>query len=66
MFPSNNYIEEKLAKQRMRDHLRRAEHDRIVALAGQAPVHCAYSRGPRIRQLSWVGRLLSAILSAAW
>lgn len=48
------------------ERLRRAEHDRIVSLAGQAPDRRVYSRGPWIRQFIWVGRLLSAILSAAW
>ena len=66
MFPPNSYIEEKLAKQRMQDHLRRAEQDRTASLAGQARVRRAYNRGPWLRQLTWVGRLLSMLLSGAW
>ena len=65
MFVPNSYIEEKLTKQRIHDHVRDAEHDRIVQLASQASDSRARGRGSWIRHLSWAGRLLSAVLGAA-
>jgi len=62
MLSSNPYIEEKLTNDRMRDHLRSAEGDRMVWLAGQASKELAPKHRLQLRHLSWVGRLISAIV----
>ena len=62
MLSSNPYIEEKLTKDRVRDHLRSAEGDRMTWLASQAAEERTHKHRPQMRHLSWVGRLISAII----
>ena len=64
MQSSNQYIGEIVAKERVRDYLRDAERDRIVWCASQTASGSARTADPRIRRLSWIGRLISAIIGA--
>ena len=58
----NHYIGETVAKERVRDYLRGADRDRIVWCASQTARGSARTAEPRIRRLSWIGRLISAII----
>ena len=64
MQSSNQYIGEIVAKERVRDHLRDAERDRIVSCARQTASGSARTTDSRICRLSWIGRLISAIIGA--
>ena len=64
MQSSNHYIGEVVAKQRVRDYLHDAERDRVAWRARQTAGGSARTADLRIRRLSWVGRLISAIIGA--
>ena len=60
----NQYSDEMVAKERVRDHLRTAQRDRMAWRANQAVGGRAPTPDPRIRHLGWIGRLISAIVGA--